>query len=127
MIKQIINPDNVHRPRGYSHAYRVGNTIYISGQTALDEEGNLVGPGDIVAQSRQAYENMKRILEAAGATMRDIVKLNYFCKDLREIPKAAGVYREYFGDHYPANTAVQISNLWEPGFLLEVEAVAVVE
>lgn len=127
---EIIAPNTIFDSRkkyGYSQAVRVGNTIYIAGQTACDEKENLVGPGDFVAQTRQTYENIRRALEACGAKMTDIVKMNFYVKDIREVPKAAGVFKEYFGHHYPACTCIQISSLWDPAYLLEVEAIAVVE
>jgi len=126
MTKEIIAPENVVPARGYSHAVKVGNTIYVSGQGGIDPEGNVI-EGDCGAQAHQAFENMKRVLEAAGATIQDVVKLNYyFAKIAEDVPKIADAYRKYFGRHYAAATAVQ-AGLAYPGMLLEVEAVAVVE
>ena len=128
MAKEIIAPENVHRARGYSHAIKVGNTIYISGQIGMDLEGKIV-EGDCGAQAHQAFGNMKQVLEAAGASMKDVVKLNYyFTNDIAEDwPKIADAYREYFGQHYPPATAVQVRSLAHPAMLLEVEAIAVID
>jgi reactive intermediate/imine deaminase len=127
MAKEIIAPENVHRARGYSHAIKVGNIIYVSGETGMDLEGNIV-EGDCGAQAHQALENMKRVLEAAGASMRDVVKLNYYFTNIAEdLSKIADAYGKYFGRHYPAATAVQVGSLAYPGLLLEVEAIAVID
>ena len=97
MTKEIIAPENVVPARGYSHAVKVGNTIYVSGQGGIDPEGNVI-EGDCGAQAHQAFENMKRVLEAAGATMQDVVKLNYYFANIAEdVPKIADAYRKYFG------------------------------
>ena len=127
MAKDIIALENVHRARGYSHAIKVGNTIYVSGQIGMDLEGNIVD-GDCAAQVQQAFENMKRVLEKAGATMQDVVKLNYYFVNIAEdLHKIGDGYRQYFGRHYPATTVVQVGSLAYPGLLLEVEAIAVVD
>jgi reactive intermediate/imine deaminase len=133
MQEELINPSNVLDSKnkyGYSQAIKVGNTIYLAGQVAWDEEGNIVGKGDIVAQTRQIYENIRRILAPAGATMNDIVRMTIFCKDVREIareiPKWLEVKREYFGNHHPVGTCIQVAGLWDPAMLLEIEATAVV-
>jgi reactive intermediate/imine deaminase len=127
MVKESIAPENVHRARGYSHAIKVNNTIYVSGQAGIDLEGNII-EGDCGAQAHQAFENMKRVLEAAGATMQDVVKLNYYFINIAEdLPKIADAYRKYFNRHYPPSTAVQVGSLAYPGMLLEVEAIAVIE
>ena len=126
MEKEIIAPVNVSRARGYSHAIKIGNTIYVSGQVALDEEGNLMGEGDMIAQTERAYENLRRVLEAAGATITDIVKLTIFCRDSDSFAKTGEVRRKYFGNHFPATTAVEVNRLMDPDCLIEVEAVAVI-
>lgn len=126
MAQEVIAPANVIKARGYSHAIKVGNTIYVAGQVAVDEAGNTVGKGDIVAQSECAYENLKRVLEAAGASLTDIVKMNIFCTDLDSFAKTGDVRRKYFGRHFPATTAVQVNRLVHPDWMLEVEAVAVI-
>ncbi len=127
MAKEIFNPKDVHQPTGYSHAIRVGNTIYVAGQVAMDEAGNLVGGTDPAAQAEQVYRNLERVLTAAGASLRDVVKLNTYATDMRNMRAFREVRQRFFGDHAPASTAVQVVALAMPGLLLEVEAVAVVE
>ena len=126
MLKKIITPDNLHRPFGYSHAIQVDQTLYISGQIPLDMELKSVGEGDIAAQTDQIYANMQKVLEDAGGSMRNIVMLNIFCTDLDAYDKhTRPIRKKYFGDYYPATTAVEIKRLYRPEYMIEIEAVAV--
>lgn len=127
MAKQIIAPSTVHPARGYSHAIKVGNTIYVAGQIALDREGNLVGGDNFEAQAEQAFQNLKAIIEAAGATMNDVVKVNIYLKRREDMQAMRRMRRKYFGDYFPPSTAVAIASLGLPEWLIEVEAIAVVE
>ena len=83
--KEVIAPSNVYKARGYSHAFKVGNTIYVGAQGPSAEDVAVVGKDDFVRQTEQTYENLKRVLEAAGATMADIVKLNYYVKNPEDL------------------------------------------
>ena len=127
MPKEVIIPKNVHRTRGYSHAYKCGNTIYVAGQIGWDEKGKLVGEGDVVAQTERAYENLKRVLEAAGASISDIVMMRIYTMDLEGFNKTAEIRRQYFDKHFPATTLIVVEGLDEPGTLIEVEAIVVVD
>src|SRR5207237_9751622 len=84
MARTAIQPVDMADPRPrYTHGWRVGNTVYVAGQLALDKDGKLVGPNDIAAQTRRVLENMRRILEAGGASLRDVVKITVFVTDIR--------------------------------------------
>ncbi len=114
----------------YAQAVKVGNMVFISGQGAQDEKGNTVGRGDIQVQTRQVFENIKRLVEAAGGKMSDIVKMNFYTKDIRYLRRGelfASAIREYFGDYPPPSTGVQIANLFFPDMMIEIEAIAIVE
>ena len=127
MPKEVIAPANVHPARGYSHAYKVGNTIYVAGQVGINPEGQVVGIGDCAAQCDQAYQNMQRVLAAAGATLNDVVKITQFFRDITDLPRVREARRKYFGDHFPASTAVQVVSLALSDLLIEVEAIAVID
>jgi reactive intermediate/imine deaminase len=127
MTKEIIAPPDVVPARGYSHAIKAGNTIYVAGQVAWDVEGNLVGKGDFETQARQALENLKRVLAAAGAQMTDIVQLNYYIRNLEDFAKIRNPYREYFGKYFPPQTLTVISSLADPELLIEIQAIAVID
>src|SRR3977135_4125299 len=84
MARTAIQPVDMADPRPrYTHGWRVGNTVYVAGQLALDKDGKLVGPNDIAAQTRRVLENMRRILEAGGASLRDVVKVTVFVTEIR--------------------------------------------
>lgn len=112
--------ENIH----YAPAVRVGNTLYISGQIGRDENMQLVEPRE--AQFVQVFENMKKILKAAGADFEDIVDVTSFHTDLRDLPLYMQVRDRYFTKNYPAWTAIGAASLCgQPGYFLEVKAVAV--
>lgn len=122
-----VTPDGVAPAQGYSHVVvGEGRLVVISGQIALDEKGNLVGEGDPAAQARQVFENLKRCLEAGGATFADVAKLTFYVTDVAFLP-AIRVARDAHVDvaRPPASTAVQVAALFRPDLLLEVEALAV--
>ena len=127
MLKEVIAPEDVFKARGYSHAFKVGNTIYVAGQVPFDQENKLVGKGDIVIQTERVFENLKRVLESAGATMADIVKLTWYVKNFDDLLKTSDVFRKYFQRPYPPTTALEVGRLADPDQLIEVEAIAVVE
>lgn len=125
-MKKIIAPKNVHRGFGYAHAVQVDNTLYISGQIPLDQEMNMVGKGDIAIQTEQVYDNMKKVLECAGGDMTCVVMLKIYCTDIEAYDKhTRGVRKKYFGDYYPATTAVEVKRLYQPDYMIEIEAIAV--
>jgi len=114
---------------GYSHVVTVngpGKTIYIAGQLARDAEGNIVGPGDMRAQMEQTFQNLDKCLKAAGATWADVVKTNTFVTDFDEFQKCADVRMRYLGQATPTSTTVGVTRLAGPDFMVEIEAVAVV-
>ncbi len=126
MAKEIVAPETVHRPTGYSHAVRAGDTIYVSGQVALDRNGHLIGKGDVELQAVQVFENLKSVLEAAGASMDDVVKVTTYATHFSFRPKIIDVRNRYF-QQPPASTLVIVSSLADPDLLVEVEATAVVD
>ncbi|MDP2662445.1 MAG: RidA family protein [Dehalococcoidia bacterium] len=127
MAKEIINPPDVVPARGWSHAIKTGNTVYVAGQVGWDIEGKLVGKGDFEAQSRMALENLKRVLAAAGAQMTDVVQMNFYIINLEDFAKIRNPYREYFGKYYPCQTLTVISSLADPDLLIEIQAIAVID
>ena len=127
--RQFVTSDKllpVREQYTYSHAIKVGNTIYLSGQVARDRDGKVAHKRDFVGQFEMALENIKNVLETAGASMQDIVKMTFYCRHLWYLTKMMPVYKKYFGDHVPALTTVEVVQLWDPHFLIEVEAIAVV-
>jgi reactive intermediate/imine deaminase len=102
-----------------------GSFVFTSGQVALDKEGNLVGQGDVGAQTRQVLQNVKAVLEEGGATLHDVMKATVFLADIKDFSAMNEVYAEFFGDAKPARSTVQ-ALLARPDFLVEIEAVAII-
>jgi enamine deaminase RidA (YjgF/YER057c/UK114 family) len=121
-------PEGVAAGNGYSHVVTgPGQWVAIAGQVALDADGNFVGIGDPAAQARQVFANLAACLQAAGATFADVVKLNFYVTDIAYLPSIRTARDEYVDTaNPPASTAVQVTALFSPDALLEVEAYAVV-
>ena len=128
MTREIIHPKGVVDPRPrYSQVSRFGNRVFIAGQLARDAQGNLVGKGDIVAQTRQVFENLKICLETVGAGFDNVAKLNVYLTDIgRHLEDIAKVRQEYFSEPVPSTT-VGVAALADPDALVEIEANVVLE
>jgi len=127
MACEFIQPKSVHSTAGvgYSHVARVGDTVYLAGQIALDPSGTLVGKGDIEAQAEQVYANLQAILEELGGGLKDIVKMTTYLTDRSQLGAFRRVRNRFFSDPFPPNTLLFISGLAQPEYLIEIEAVAV--
>jgi enamine deaminase RidA (YjgF/YER057c/UK114 family) len=118
----------MHHPTAYSHAVRKrGTPLYIAGQVALDASGAIVGEGDIEAQVEQVYRNIRGVVEAAGGSMADIVKITIYTTDLAYRTAIGAARERHLAEPKPASTFLVISSLAQPGFLVEIEAVAIIE
>ena len=131
MTKTIFNPGSVPKPMGpYSQGVVTtgGKLVFISGQVPQDGSGNLVGKGDLEAQTKQVFANLKSMVEAAGGTVANIVKITIFM--VKVTPQAyeilGRVRREFWSGDFPASTLVEINRLASPDFLIEIEAFAVI-
>ena len=127
-VIERINPPGLSTPTGYSHVVSAkgGRTIYIAGQVAFDAKGELVGPGDLTAQTKQVFANLAVALQAAGATFNDVVKVNYYMRDASQVQVVREIRSQYFTKALPASTLLEVPRLANPGFLIEIEAIAVV-
>jgi enamine deaminase RidA (YjgF/YER057c/UK114 family) len=127
---RYLNPQGLSKPTGYTHVVVVaepGKLIYVSGQTARSAAGEIIGKGDFRAQVTQAMENLKTALAAAGATMADIVKLNYYVVNLTpdQVPIIREVRQKYLTtEHPPAATLVGVTALAQADLMVEIEAIA---
>ena len=110
---------------GYSRAVRVGRAVHVSGTTATDSAGKLVGIGDPAAQTRQTLENIRRALEQAGARLEDVVRTRIYVTDISRWEAIGRVHGEYFSSILPATSMVEVRNLIDPDMLVEIEAEAI--
>ncbi len=111
---------------GYSRAVRVGDVVHVSGTTATDEHGKLVGIGDPYVQTMQALRNIERALVRAGAALQHVVRTRIFVASIKEWEQVARAHSEVFGGIRPATTMVQVSAFVDPAMLVEIEAEAIV-
>jgi 2-iminobutanoate/2-iminopropanoate deaminase len=128
MQRQLLNPPGVHTPQAsFSHVGRAGDTLYIAGQTALDRDGNLVGRGDAEQQARQCFTNILAILEQFGAGPDNVMKMTTYITNSAFRPMVAAAREQVFRAPFPANTLLVVSALALPEYLVEIEAIAVLD
>lgn len=132
MSKQSFYVQTLSKPRGvFCHGVkaRSGQLVFVSGQVAYNSQGEIVGKGDIKVQTRQVLENIKAVLQTAGASMQDITKVTVFVTNMAHLAQIHEVRAEYWPDpqQYPASTLVEVKSLVHPDLLIEIEAFAVIE
>ena len=131
MTLELINPEELPTPASYTQVIAATGSrlVFVAGQVADDAQGNLVGPGDLAAQARQVFANIGRSLAAAGAGPEQVTKITiYVVHHLPEyLPAISEARIAVFGDHKPADSLVGVEALAEPEYLIEVEAIAVVD
>lgn len=131
MGKEIINPSSLPTPRGFNHGLLTtgGRLLFLAGQDASDGDGKIVAPGDILAQCQQVLHNLHAVVHEAGGQMADIVKLNVFVTSrdayVAQLKPFGRLFREYFGDYYPAMALFEVKGLFQPEALIEMEGFAV--
>jgi enamine deaminase RidA (YjgF/YER057c/UK114 family) len=125
-----INPEGLATPETYTHVIVATGSrlVFVAGQVAEDGEGNLVGPGDLAVQARQAFANVARALAGAGARPDQVAKITIFVVDYKHesLPAIEAGRVALFGDHKPADALIGVKTLAHPGCLIEIDAIAVV-
>lgn len=111
---------------GYARAVQVGDTVYVSGTTATDPSGKIVGAGDMYAQTVQTIKNIQSALERLGLTLDHVVRTRIYVTDINRWEEAGRAHAEFFGQVHPATSMVGVARLVDPEMLVEIEAVAVV-
>ena len=131
MTLELINPEGLPTPASYTQVIAATGSrlVFVAGQVADDAQSNLVGPGDLAAQARQAFANVGRSLAAAGAAPEQVTKITIYVVHHRPeyLPEISDARMAVFGDHKPADTLVGVETLADPGYLIEVDAIAVVD
>mgnify|MGYP001582626650 CR=1 FL=1 len=119
-----LDPDP-YEPFRLSQAMRVGDLLFVSGQAAIDEHGQIVGVGDFDAQAEQTFRNLRRVLEAGGSSLERVAKVTIFLTDMANFPKIIDLRGTWFTAPYPADTIVEVTALALPELQIEIEAIAV--
>jgi enamine deaminase RidA (YjgF/YER057c/UK114 family) len=131
MQKTIVNPPALAPPRGFNHGILTegGRLLFLAGQDASDAEGHIVAPGDLPAQFEQVLRNLQAVVQAAGGTMQNIAKLTVFVADRdayrAQLKPLGRIFRDYFGDYYPAMALFEVSKFFQDDALVEIEGFAV--
>ncbi len=129
MPKQQVSTDRIGTPTGHFSQATItearGRLLFISGMTARKADGTIAGVGDIEAQTRQVCENIKNAVEAAGGTMDDICRVDVYVRNIEHFDKIHKVRREYFKAPAPASTMVEVTKMVSPDYLIEINAIAV--
>jgi enamine deaminase RidA (YjgF/YER057c/UK114 family) len=131
MTLELINPEGLPTPPTYTHVVIASGSklVFVAGQEPEDEHGNLVGPGDLAVQARQVFSNVGRALAAAKARPEHVTKITIFVVDYRRehLPVIEAGRLGLFGEHKPADTVIGVEALSHPDYLIEVEAIAVID
>jgi enamine deaminase RidA (YjgF/YER057c/UK114 family) len=131
MTLEHINPDDLPAPLGYTHVIVATGSrlVFVAGQEPEDEHGNLVGPGDLAVQARQVFANVGRALAAAGARPEQVTKITIYVVGYQreDLPVIEAARVALFGDHLPVDTLVGVESLSRPEYLIEVDAIAVID
>ena len=133
MEKTIINPPTLAPAVGFSHGVLVtgGRMLFLAGQTGSNAEGQIMVPGDLVAQYEQTLHNLQTVVESPGGKMQDITKLNIFIRDrddyLAHLKPLGIVHRSFFGTYYPAMALFEVSRFFQNETLVEIEGIAVID
>lgn len=126
-ISQIkITPDS-YEPFHLAQGHRVGDLLFISGQTAIGDDGKLIGIGDFDVQAQKTFENLDKVLNAGGSSLKNVVKVTIMLRDMGNFEKIVELRRKYFTAPYPADTIFEVSSLFSLDALIEIEAIAVVD
>lgn len=124
-LEQVITRPDPYAPYLLSQAIKAGGLVYVSGQAGVGDDGQIVGVGDFDRQAEQAMLNLRRALNAAGSNLSQIVKVTIFLTSMIHFPKIVALRRQWFTPPYPADTIVEVSALYSPHAMIEIEAIAI--
>jgi 2-iminobutanoate/2-iminopropanoate deaminase len=125
-LEQVHTQPDPYAPYLLSQAIRAGGLLYVSGQAGVGDDGAIVGAGDFDAQAAQAFRNLERALLAGGSDLRHLIKVTIYLTSMRHFAKIVELRRHWFAPPYPADTIVEVSALYSPEAMIEIEAIAAV-
>ena len=124
-MERVVTSPDPYAAIALSQGIKVGNLAFISGQAGYDDKGDIV-KGGFDAQSEQAFSNLRRALEAAGSSLKDVVKVSIFLTDMSNFDKLVGLREKYFTEPYPADTLLEVKGLYSSEAVIEIEAIGLV-
>ncbi|WP_354684671.1 RidA family protein [Cupriavidus necator] len=125
--EQVHTDPDPYAPYLLSQAIRAGGFLFVSGQAAVGDDGGIVGRGDFDAQAQQAFSNLERALQAGGSSLGRVVKVTVFLTSMAYVDKMVELRRKWFSAPYPAETMVEVSALYSPDAMIEIEAIALAD
>ncbi|SOZ37824.1 RidA family protein [Cupriavidus neocaledonicus] len=123
-LEQVHTQPDPYAPYLLSQAIRAGGLLFVSGQAGVGDDGAIVGRGDFDAQAEQAFSNLRRALQAGGSGLDRVAKVTIFLTSMEYFPKIVALRRKWFSAPYPADTIVEVSALYSPDAMIEIEAIA---
>ncbi|MBB3014810.1 RidA family protein [Cupriavidus alkaliphilus] len=123
-LEQVHTQPDPYAPYLLSQAIRAGGLLFVSGQAGVGDDGAIVGRGDFDAQAEQAFRNLRRALQAGGSGLDRVAKVTIFLTSMEHFPKIVALRRKWFSAPYPADTIVEVSALYSPDAMIEIEAIA---
>jgi reactive intermediate/imine deaminase len=126
-IQRIVTEPDPYEPFRLAQGYRVGDLLFISGQAAIDRNGRIVGVGDFDAQAKQAFENLDRVLQAGGSSLKNVIKVTIFLTDIGYFGRIVDLRGQWFTAPYPADTIVEVRSLYSKDTMIEIEAIAIAD
>ena len=124
---QVRTQPDPYAPYLLSQAMRAGGLLFVSGQAGVDDDGKIVGDGDFDRQADQAFRNLQRALVAGGSNLDRIIKVNIYLTSMSHFSKIVELRRKWFSPPYPADTIVEVSALYTPQAMIEIEAIALAD
>lgn len=126
-LKQVHTQPDPYAPFLISQGIKINNLVFVSGQAAIGDDGNLVGIGDFDKQAEQAFRNLDRVLKAAESSLDRVVKVTIYLTSMSHFEKIVELRRKWWSQPYPADTIVEVSALYSPDAMIEIDAIALVE
>lgn len=126
-LEQVITKPDPYAPFLLSQAIKANGFVFVSGQAAIGDDGEIVGEDDFHRQAEQAFRNLDRALTAAGSSLSKVVKVTIFLRSMENFGKIVELRRKWFSAPYPADSIIEVSSLYSPKAMIEIEAIALAE
>lgn len=126
-LEQVITKPDPYAPFLLSQAIKANGFVFVSGQAAIGDDGEIVGEDDFDRQAEQAFRNLDRVLTAAGSSLSSVVKVTIFLRSMENFGKIVELRRKWFSAPYPADSIIEVSSLYSPKAMIEIEAIALTE